>query len=100
MIYTSMYQAPQVQVESIGYEIKCFRCGNGWGEYNNRIFRYVLGDWSTACKPFPPYRLYNNGVAEQINCSIFGKTGAMMVDSQAPILVSGEEVKTVVYLHQ
>jgi len=35
---TSAYQSFQAQVDSMGYEIKPFRCDNGRGDYENMIF--------------------------------------------------------------
>jgi len=35
---TSAYQSFQARVDSMGYEIKQFRCDNGQGEYDNKTF--------------------------------------------------------------
>ena len=48
---TSPYQSFQARVESMGYEIKRFRCDNGWGEYDNKTFQYVLTARSTTYEP-------------------------------------------------
>jgi len=74
---TSAYQSFQAQVDSMGYEIRRFRCDNGWAEYDNK-----------------------NSVAERMICTITEKAWAMMIDSQAPIQFWGEAVNTAVYLHQ
>jgi hypothetical protein len=84
----------------MGYEIELFQCDNGWGEYTNKTFRYVLvarGTTYTAC---PPYGHHMDSVAEQMIRTITEKARAMMVDTQAPIQFWGEAVNTAVYLHQ
>jgi hypothetical protein len=45
---TSAYQSFQARVDSMGYEIKRFRCGNGQGEYDIKSFRYVLAVQHTS----------------------------------------------------
>jgi len=51
----SAYQSFQVRVDSMGYEIKRFRCDNGRGEYDNKTFRSVLTARGTTYEPCPPY---------------------------------------------
>jgi hypothetical protein len=62
--YTSAYQAFQTQVDSMGYEIKRFRCDNGLGQYDNMTFQYVLAARSTTYEPCPPYAHHRHSVAE------------------------------------
>jgi len=97
---TSAYQSFQARVDSMGYEIKRFRCDNGRGEYDNKTFRYVLAARGTTYEPCPPYAHHKNGVAERMIRTITEKARAMMIDSQAPIQFWGEAVNTAVYLHQ
>jgi len=82
---TSAYQSFQAQVDSMGYEIKQFRCDNGQGEYDNKTFRYVLAARGTAYEPAPPYAHHKNGVAEPMIRTITENAQATMINSQAPI---------------
>jgi hypothetical protein len=84
----------------MGYELKRFRCDNGWVEYDNKTFRYVLAARGTTYEPCPPYSYHKNGVAERMIGTITEKARAMMIDSQAPVQFWGEAVNTAVYLHQ
>jgi len=97
---TSAYQSFQARVDSVGYEIKRFRCDNGRGEYDNQTLRYDLAARSTTYEPCPPYAHHTNSVAEQMIRTITEKARAMMIDSQAPIQFWGEAVNPAVYLHQ
>jgi len=97
---TSAYQSFQARVDSMGYEIMRFRCDNGWGEYDNKTFRYVLVARGTTYEPCPPYAHHKNGVAERMIRTITEKAWAMIIDFQAPIQFWGEAVNTTVYLHQ
>jgi len=82
---TSAYQSFQAQVDSMGYEIKRFQCDNGWGEYSNETFRYVLVAHGITYKLFPPYAHPKNGVAKRMIRTITEKAKAMINDSQAPV---------------
>jgi hypothetical protein len=97
---TSTYQSFQARVDSMGYEVKCFQCDNGQGEYDNKTFRYVLAARGTSYEPCPPYTNHKNGVAEHMIRTICDKAQAMIIDFQAPIQFWGEAVNTAVYLHQ
>jgi hypothetical protein len=44
----SAYQTFQARVDSMGYEIKRFRCDNVWGVHNNTTFQYVLAARGTT----------------------------------------------------
>jgi len=100
MICTSAYQSFQARVDSMGYEIKRFRCDNGQGEYDNKNCRYVFAACGTTSDPCPPSGHHKHGVAERMIRTITEKAPAMMIDSQAPIQFWGEAVNTAVYLHQ
>jgi hypothetical protein len=97
---TSTYQAFQARVDSMGNEIKGFRCDNGREEYDNKTFRYVLAAHGTTHEPCPPYAQPKNGVAERMIRTITEKAWAMMIDSQAPIQFWGAAVNTAVCLLQ
>jgi hypothetical protein len=85
MTCTSAYQSLQALLDSMGYEIKGSQCDNGWGEYNNRTFGYVLPARGTTYERDPPYTDHKNSVAEQMIYTITEQAWAMIVDSQAPI---------------
>jgi len=97
---TSAYQTFQTRVDSLGYDIKRFRCDDGREEYDNMTFCYVLTPRSTTYESCPSYAHHNNGVAEPMIHTITEKSRAMMIDSQAPIQFWGEEINTAVYLRQ
>jgi len=97
---TSAYQSFQARVDSMGYEVKWFRCDNGSGEYDNKTFRLLIATRSTTYEPCPPYTHHKNGVAERMIQTITEKARSMMIDSQAPLAFWSEAVNTAVYLHQ
>jgi len=97
---TATNQSFQARVDSMGYEIKLFRCDNGRGESDNKIFRYVLAARGTTYESCSPEAHHENGVAERLICTITENAWAIMIDSQAPIQFWGEAVNTAVYLHQ
>jgi len=99
-ICTSAYQSLQARVDSMGYEVKRFRCDNGHGEYGDKTFRLLLAARGTTYEPCPPYAHHKNGVAERMIQTITEKARSMMIDSQAPLVFWGEAVNTAVYLHQ
>ena len=98
---TAAYQSFQKRIEAIGnYHIRRFRCDNGRGEYDNKLFRMILAGAGTSFEPCPPYAHHKNGVAERMIGTITEKARAMMIDSQAPLQFWGEAVNTAVYLHR
>jgi hypothetical protein len=96
------YQHFQAKVDAYnkGYKIKRFRCDNGRGEFDNKLFRILLASRGTALEFCPPYAHHKNGVAERMVRTITEKARAMILDSQAPHEFWGEAVNTAVYLHQ
>ena len=96
-LYTPIFQK---RVETLGYTIKRFRCDNGKGEYDNKLFRVLLTGSGTSFEPCPPYAHHKNGVAERIIGTITEKARAMLIDSQAPVHFWGQAVLTAVYLHR
>ena len=94
------YQHYQAKVDARGYNIKRFRCDNGRGEYDNKLFRGLLATRGTAVEFCPPYAHHKNGVAERMIRTITERARAMKLDSQTPLAFWGEAVNTAVYLHQ
>jgi len=94
------YQFYQPRVDCMEYEIKWFCCDNGWGEYDDRTFWYVLAARATTYQPYPRWAHHKNGVPEYMICTITEKAQAMMIDSQVPVQFWGKAVNTTVYLHQ
>jgi hypothetical protein len=94
------YQHYQAKVDARGYNIKRFRCDNGTGDYDNRLFRMLLATCDTALECCPPYAHHKNGVTERIIRMITEKARAMIPDSLAPLEFWGEAINTAVYLHQ
>jgi len=96
----STYQSFQARVDSMGYQIKRFRCINGRREYDNMTFRYVLATCSTPSEPCLAYAHHQNGVAECMICTITDMARAMTIHSQAAVHFWGEAVNTTVYVNQ
>jgi hypothetical protein len=94
------YQHYQAKVDARGYNIQRFRCDNGRGEYDNKLFRGLLATRGTALEFCPPESHHKNGVAERMIRTITERARAMILDSQAPLEFWGEAVNTAVYLHQ
>ena len=78
---TSAYQFFQKRTEVRGYSVKCFRCDNGRGEYDNKLFRLLLASARTTFELCPPYAHHKNGVAEKIIGVITKKTRSMIIDA-------------------
>jgi hypothetical protein len=97
---TSAYQSLKAQVDSMGYEVKLFRCDNRRGQYNNKTIRLVLAARGTRYEPCPPCAHHKNGVAKRLIQTITEKAHSMMFNFQAPLVFWGEAVNTAVYLHQ
>jgi len=97
---TSAYQSFLARMVSIEYEIKRFRCDNGWGEYDDDTFRFVLAARGTTYEPCPPYPHYKIGVAKRMISTLTENVRAMRIDSQARIQLWRKEVNTAVYLDQ
>jgi len=94
------YQHYQAKVDARGYNIKHFRCVNGRGEFDNRLFQPLLATCGTALEFCPPYANHRHGVTERMTCTIIEKARAMILDSQAPLEFWWEAITTAVYLHQ
>ena len=74
-------------------------CGNGQGEYDNKLFRLLLVGAGTF-EPCPPYARHKNGVAERMIDVITEKVRSMMIDAQVPVGFWGEAVYTAAHLHR
>jgi hypothetical protein len=94
------YQHYQAKVDVRGYNIKCFRCDNGRGEFDNRLLQMLLASHGTALEFCLPYAHHKNAIPERVIRTITEKARAMLLDSQAPLEFWGEAIKTGVYLHQ
>ena len=94
------YQHHEAKIDARGYHIKRFRCDNGIGEFDNRLFQQLLATRGTALKFFRSYAHHENRVAERMIRTITEKARAMILDSQAPLDSWGEAINTAVYLHQ
>jgi len=78
---TGIFQLFQKKVENWGYTIKRFRCDNGRGEYNNRLFRGILVAGGISFELAPPYTQHKNGVAEQTIGVLTRKARSLLLDS-------------------
>jgi hypothetical protein len=96
---TGIFQLFQKKVENWGYTIKRFRCDNGRGEYDNRLFRGILAAGGISFEPAPPYTQHKNGVAERTIGVLTRKARSLLLDSRAPTEFWAEAICTATYLH-
>jgi len=96
---TGIFQVFQKKVENWGYTIKRFRCENGRGEYDNRLFRGILAAGGISFEPAPPYTQHKNGVAERTIGVLTRKARSLLLDSRAPTEFWAEAICTATYLH-
>ena len=93
------FQHFQAKLDNWGYDIKRFRCDNGRGEYNNRLFRGLLAARGISYEPSPPYTQHKNGLAERTIGVLTQKARAMMQDAKVPAKFWSEAIRTATYLH-
>ena len=62
---TGNFQLFRKKVENWGYTIKRFRCDDGGGEYDNRLFCGILAAGGISFEPAPHYSQHKKGVAER-----------------------------------
>jgi len=91
------YQHYKVKVDTRGYNIKCFRCDNGTGEYDNKLFQGLLAACGTAHEFCSLYAHHENGVAGRMIRTITERARAIISNSQAP-LEFWEEVGNASYI--
>ena len=97
---SAKFQAYQAWVKASGFQIKRFRCDNGFGEYNNSRFLGILGESGIAYEPSPPYTQHKNGVAERMIRTLNTKARSMMQDANVPTRFWPEAVRTACYVHR
>jgi len=97
--YTGIFQLFQKKVENWGDTIKRFRCNNGQGEYDNRLFRGILAAGGISFELAPPYMQRKNGVAERTIGVLTRKARSLLLDSRAPTEFWAEAICTPTYLH-
>jgi len=89
----------QAWVEARSFRIKRFRCDNGSGEYNNSVFRALLGEKGISYEPAPPYTQHKNGVAERMIRTLNTKVRSMMWEVKVPSKFWPEAIRRACYLH-
>lgn len=94
-----VYQSFQARVDSLGHEVKQFRCIDCHQEYDIVTFRLVLAAHGSTYKQYPADAHRENSVAESTIQTSTENARSMMIDSPAPLLFWGEAVNTTVYLH-
>ena len=96
---TGIFQVFQKKVENWGYTIKRFRCENGRGEYDNRLFRGILAAGGIRFEPAPPYTQHKNGIAERTIGVLTRKARSLLLNSRAPTEFWAEAICMATYLH-
>jgi len=96
---TGIFQLFQKKVKNWGYTIKRFRCNNGQGKYDNRLFCGILAAGGISFGLAPAYTQHKNGVAERTIGVLTRKARSLLLDSQAPTEFWAEAICTPTYLH-
>lgn len=78
--------------------IRRFRCDNGTGEYNNRLFTDFLSTDGISFEPSAPYTQNQNGVSERAIRTIVEKARTMLLNARLSEGFWEEAVRTAVYL--
>jgi len=77
-----------------------FRCDNGRGEYDNRLFRGILRVSGISFEPAPPYTQHKNGKSERMIQTLVIKARTMLIDTKLPTAMWAEAISMAVYLHE
>jgi len=77
-----------------------FRCDNGRGEYDNRLFRGILRVSGISFQPAPPYTQHKNGKSERMIQTLVTKARTMLIDAKLPTAMWAEAISTAAYLHE
>jgi len=82
------------------WPIARFRCDNGRGEYDNRLFREILRVLGISFEPAPPYTQHKNGKSERMIQTLVTKAHSMLIDAKLPTAMWAEAISTAAYLHE
>jgi len=82
-----------------GNSILHFRCDNGHGEYDNRLFPEYLVSEGIIYEPSAPYTQHQNGISEWIIRTIMERARTILLELQLNDSFWAEAVNTAVYLH-
>ena len=82
------------------WSIARFRCDNGRGEYDNRLFRGILRVSGISFEPAPPYTQHKNGRSERMIQTLVTKARSMLIDAKLPTAMWAEAISTPAYLHE
>ena len=66
------------------WPIARFRCDNGRGEYDNRLFRGILRVSGISFEPAPPYTQHKNGKGERMIQTLITKARTLLIDAKLP----------------
>jgi len=98
---TSVFQEFLARMEKAypAWPIARFRCDNGKGEYDNRLFRGILRVSGISFEPAPPYTQHKNGKSERMIQTLVTKARTMLIDAKLPTPMRAEAISTAAYLH-
>jgi len=82
------------------WPIARFRCDNGRGEYDNRLFRGILPVSGISFEPAPPYTQHKNGKSEQMIQTLVTMSRTLLIDAKLPTAMWAEPIMTSSYLHE
>jgi len=82
------------------WPIALFRCDNGRGKYDNRLFRGILRVSGILLEPAPPYTQHKNGKSVRIIQTLVTKAHSMLIDAKLHTAIWAEAISTVAYLHK
>jgi len=99
---TSVFQEFLARMEKAypDWPIARFRCDNGRGEYDNRLFRGILRVSGISFEPAPPYTQHKNGKSERMIQTLVTKARTMLIDAKLPTAMWAEAISTAAYLHE
>jgi len=82
------------------WPIARFRCDNGRGEYDNRLFRGILRVSGISFELAPLYTQYKNGKSECMIQTLVTKACTMLIEAKLPTAMWAEAIMTSAYLHE
>ena len=95
-----IFKSYKVLVEKhSGKSILRFRCDNGRGECDNRLFQDYLDCHGITYEPSAPYTQHQNGVSERMITTVMERARTILLESQLEDCFWAEAINTSVYLH-
>ena len=81
-----------------GRSIRCFRCDNGRGEYDDQHFTDLLKVEGISYEPAAPYTQNQNCVSERKFCIVVERARTILLEARLPERFWADAVATAVYI--